>query len=194
MKLLTGGFSLFRPEKGKLVMGATFIATFLITFCVLLIQRKSDAPLTEANGTAPSLTRPDRRMPSTPLLASRPQGAPQSASVPPIREAVAPVTYVDTARADASPLSAELPVDINFRHRRDSDTYLEGSVFNKSSVDLQIEVDFFSPRTKRTSKIELTVPAAHSSDFGRDDGLEIEGGDDLTIKSLAFADKQMQVR
>jgi hypothetical protein len=87
-----------------------------------------------------------------------------------------------------------LPVDISFRRGRGSDGYLEGSVFNRSSDDLQVEVDFYNPRTRRASKVELTVPANHASSFGRDDGLEIEGGEQVTVKSPSYTEKHLEVR
>jgi hypothetical protein len=194
MKLLSGGFSMFRPEKDTLAIVITFAVTFLIAFAVLLVERKSDSPSPETNGTALVATRHETPESSTPLIRSRQPSPPQPVMAIATTAAAAPAAPAISANTIGDSSGAELPIDVNFRRRRGSERYLEGSIFNKSSEDLSIAVYFFSPRTRETSKIELTVPAYHASSFGRDDGLEIEGGDEVTIKSPAFAERRIQTR
>jgi hypothetical protein len=193
MKPFAGGFPAFRPGKGDLAMIVTCIAAFFITFGVLM-ERQSEAPSPEANGTP--MVRVRREAIERPATSRRSRQADPSPSdtVRPVEQATAPTAHAGTASAAGNLSGGELPVDINFRHGRGSDSYLEGSVFNKSSDDLQIEVDFYKPQTQRTSKVELTVPANHASSFGRDDGMEIEGGDEVTVKSPSYAEKHLEVR
>jgi hypothetical protein len=193
MKPFTGGFPVFRPGKGDLAMIVTCIAVFFITFG-LLMERRSKAPSPEENNARMVTTR--REAIERPQAWAVPRKADPSASemVRPLGQATVTSPRASMTATGSDVSGGELPVDINFRRGRGSDGYLEGSVFNKSSDDLQVEVDFYKPQTKRTSKVDLSVPANHASSFGRDDGLEIEGGDQVTVKSPSYNEKHLEVR
>jgi hypothetical protein len=192
MKPFAGGFPAFRPGKGDLAMIVTCIAVFFITFA-LLMQRRSKAPTPEEN-SAPMVTARGEAIERPPASVRSRQADSASGMVRPVGQATVPAPRVSMGGSGGEATGGELPVDINFRRGRGSDASLEGSVFNKSSDDLQVEVDFYNPQTKRTSKVELTVPANRASSFGRDDGLEIEGGDQVTVKSPSYTEKHLEVR
>jgi hypothetical protein len=193
MKPFTGGFPVFRPGKGDVAMIVTCIAVFFITFG-LLMERRSKAPSPEENSA--SMVTARREAIERPQAWVIPRQADPSTSrmVRPLAQATAAAPRVSMAATGSDASGGELPVDISFRRGRGNDGYLEGSVFNKSSDDLQVEVNFYNPQTKRASKAELTVPANHASSFGRDDGLEIEGGEQVTVKSPSYTEKHLEVR
>ena len=193
MNPLAGGFSVFRPGKGDLAMIVTCIAVFFITFAVLM-ERRSAAPSREANGAPGVAARPAAAERPWDSVRSEQPAPSQPDMVRPVEQAPALAARVGIPAAAGNSSGGELPVDVNFRRGRADGSPLEGSILNKSSEDLQVEVDFYKPETKRTSKVELTVPANHASAFGRDDGLEIEGGDEVTVKSPPYAEKHLQVR
>jgi hypothetical protein len=194
MKQLVRGFSTFRPEKIDVVMAVTVVAAFLITFFVLWRERQADPPLTATMTTASIPVQSAGRKPTADFAAPRQLAAQSSRVATPIAEVAAAAIPVDTAKTPRNTSDNPLPVDISFRRQRGDGAYLEGSILNKSDEDLPVAVEFFSAQSKRTSKIELIVPANHASAFGRDDGLEIEGGEEVTIKNPAYAETHMQVR
>jgi hypothetical protein len=193
MKPLAGGFSVFRQGKGDLAMIVACIAVFFITFGVLM-ARRSEPFLPQVNG-APRVAAPPETAEQLrdSVRPRQPDPSPPD-RVRTVEQAASPAARIGMAATAANPSGGELPVDVNFRRGRAADSPLEGSIFNKSGDDLQVEVDFYKPETKRTSKVELTVPANHAMAFGRDDGLEIGGGDEVTIKSPPYAEVHLQVR
>ncbi len=194
MKQLVRGLSTFRPEKIDVVMAIAVVAAFLTTFCVLLRER--EAPPTAAATLSAALTpaQPPRLEAIGAFLKSREAAVQPSRMAPPIAEVAAAVVPVDTVKTAGGSSGTPLPVDISFRRQRGDGTYLEGSILNKSDEDLPIQVEFFDSHSRRTQKIELIVPANHASAFGRDDGLEIEGGEEVTIKNPAYVETHTQVR
>jgi hypothetical protein len=192
MKPFTGGFPVFRPGKGDLAMIVTCVAVFFITFG-LLMERRSKAPSSEEN-SAPTVTARREAIERPQAWVIPRQVDPSTSGMVRPVQATAAAPHVSAAATASDASGGELPVDINFRRGRGSEGYLEGSVFNKSGDDLQVEVDFYNPQTKRTSKVELMVPANHASSFGRDDGLEIEGGDQVTVKSPSYTEKHLEIR
>jgi type IV secretory pathway VirB10-like protein len=183
MKPPVGGFSVFRDENKNWAIAAVLVVTYAITVAVLLMSRRSPDSTPQAPAPNAIANLPQRR----PGLLGRP-GNPA-----PIRQPAAPTPRAQSMAAPAAPIATEIPVNITFRHRPDRNVY-EGSVVNQSGEDLTVEVVFFSPGKSRTSKIELNVPAFHAEAFGRDDGLELDSGDEVTIKSGSYAEKHTIVR
>jgi hypothetical protein len=191
MKAPVGGFSVFREENKNWAIAAVLVVTYAITVAVLLMSRKSPDSIPAApalNATAPTPVANPRQGPTGPMPPRRPGVPGRPGMAAPNGQQALSAPRAESTATPAGQTAAEIPVNITFRHRPDRNVY-EGSVFNRSGEELAVEVIFFSPGKGQTSKIELNVPAFHAEAFGRDDGLELESGDEVTIKSGSYAEK-----
>jgi hypothetical protein len=99
----------------------------------------------------------------------------------------------ESTPADSNAASAdELPIEIHFRKRPDRGR-IQGSVANRSESEMIIDAIVFDPNTKGTSSVQLIVGPYSAKPFGLDDGLDIQPGDRITLRSAPFRDKAVQI-
>lgn len=119
--------------------------------------------------------------PSAARLPAPAQPAPEKAFNAPANEAA-------SGAADAQ----QLPVQLVFR-RRERLNKFEGRITNTSSDPLQLEVLVLSASTHYTTQAQVNVGASVQSSFGLDDGLDMQSGDQVTLRSAPFHDSVTQI-
>jgi hypothetical protein len=95
----------------------------------------------------------------------------------------------------ATPMTADpeqLPVQVVFK-RRERLNKFEGRIVNTSSDPLQVEVSVLSATTHFTTQAQVSVGAYLQSHFGIDDGLDMQSGDQVTLRSYPYHDSVLQI-
>jgi hypothetical protein len=95
------------------------------------------------------------------------------------------------AAADETPAD-EMPVELHFRHRPDLNK-VQASLANSSENALVVDALVFDPRTNQSAKIQLDVAPYKAATFGIDDGLDIQSGDQITLRSTPYRDKVVAI-
>jgi hypothetical protein len=85
-----------------------------------------------------------------------------------------------------------MPVEVVFKHR-DRLNKFEGRVVNTSGEPLIIEVRVLSASTHYTTQAQVSVGAKVQTRFGIDDGLDMQSGDQVTLRSDPFRDQTVQI-
>jgi hypothetical protein len=100
----------------------------------------------------------------------------------------------DDPQAAAVPAAPALPLVIRFSHRiHDPDRRIEGSIENVSESDVSITLSVMGGQTQTVSRSTLAVPSQSRIVFGRDDGLNLASGDQITLASPTYSDLSQQV-
>jgi hypothetical protein len=127
-------------------------------------------------------------------------------AVPPLRRMTAPAAELDSAKAGEKPSDIAdkpsklealpaLPVLVHFyRRMRDPDQRLEGSIENTSNDALSIILNVLSAQTRMISRSNIDVPSQSRVVFGRDDGLNLGAGDQITLQSESYGDLVQAIR
>jgi hypothetical protein len=151
--------------------------SFTLTLGVMLWQqRKESAP-------APSAAAAPRVAPSPPPVRGPP---PTAAATPP---AIVPGTAAGspTQDADDTPDAAsQMPVETAFHPRRNK---WIGRIASTSGDPLYIEVRVRHSATSRVSVTEVNVAPGAAATIGQDDDLNIQTGDQVTLRTAPYADK-----
>jgi hypothetical protein len=170
-----------------LPLALTMLVTFSIAFCFLW-----------RNHAADSVSAPAKAAAETPLPVRSPAQSPPVAQ--PAELALPAAHAGSTAPAPAAaavpPVSAaaeEMPVELHFRHRPDLNS-IQASLLNRSENALVVDALVFDPRTQQTSKVQLSVAAYKAATFGVDDGLDIQSGDQITLRCAPYQDKVFPIR
>jgi len=176
--------------KSAAALVALSAVTFAVTFAILWKQQHPGAALPGATTAEPP----------APVTAAAPMGSGAAArpDLPPAsgRSTAVPVsaaTTLEAAPRSAEPASPELPAEAHFRRRVDLGKY-QGSVINNSQDEMIVDVVVYSPTTRETGTVQLSVPAFKSATFGLDDGLNMQQGDQFTLHSSPYRDKGGTIR
>jgi hypothetical protein len=164
----------------------TMLATFALSLGVMLWNRGS----VKAPPYAIAAPNIDQREPP-PVLAPAPLAPPvaRPLTVKEDQKAVSVPSGVSLATpAD----SAQLPVEVVFK-RRERLNKFEGRIVNTSGDPLLIDVRVLSASTHYTSQAQVSVGAYIQTRFGIDDGLDMQSGDQVTLKSNVFRDQVLQI-
>lgn len=96
--------------------------------------------------------------------------------------------------ASAVPAAPQLPLLVHFYHRmRDPDQRIEGSIENTSNDDFVITLNVLSAATHAVSQSTLNVASQSRVVFGRDDGLNLGAGDQITLQSPTYGDLVQEI-
>jgi hypothetical protein len=100
----------------------------------------------------------------------------------------------DEVSAPAVPAAPVLPVLVHFYHRmRDPDQQIEGSIENQSDDDLLVTLNVMSAARRTVSRSMLDVPSQSRVVFGRDDGLNLGAGDQITLQVPTYGDLVQEI-
>jgi hypothetical protein len=102
----------------------------------------------------------------------------------------APVT--DAPKPAALESLPELPVQLSY-HRRPRLNQLEASLTNRSAETLTIAADISHPGASGTTPIQLRVPPYGMTQFGVEQGLRLQGGDQIKLTSPPYAEMSVQI-
>jgi hypothetical protein len=164
----------------------TMLATFALSLGVMLWNRGS----AEAPSYAIAAPSANQREPP-PVLAPAPL-APSVARPPTVKEEQKAVT-VPSGVSLATPADpVQLPVEVVFK-RRERLNKFEGRIANTSGDPLLIDVRVLNASTHYTSQAQVSVGAYIQTRFGIDDGLDMQSGDQVTLKSDLFRDQVLQI-
>jgi hypothetical protein len=86
--------------------------------------------------------------------------------------------------------AAELPIELHFRHLQGK---VQGSALSTSNEDLVVTASIVNSRTKETAEIQLAVAAYKAQTFGLNEGVDLESGDQITLKSSPYRDRVVVV-
>jgi hypothetical protein len=171
-------FSFRGPIFLPLLVGVTLIAA------VIFWQRGTqETPAKNAATPITEVESPSARAPTAPAarLPAPTQAAPEKAFTAPANEAA-------SSAADAQ----QMPVQLVFR-RRERLNKFEGRITNTSSDPLQLQVLVLSGSTHYTTQAQVNVGAYVQSSFGLDDGLDLQSGDQVTLRGYPYHDSVMQI-
>jgi hypothetical protein len=101
---------------------------------------------------------------------------------------------VDAAKDSAVPAAPQLPLLVHFyRRMRDPDRRIEGSIENTSNDDFVITLNVLSAATHAVSQSTLNVASQSRVVFGRDDGLNLGAGDQVTLQAPTYSDLVQEI-
>jgi hypothetical protein len=171
-------FSFRGPIFLPLVVGVMLIAA------VMFWQRGAQAPPAK-NAAMPS--------PAIDPPAARQQTA-NARSLPAPAQPAPEKAFIASANEAASSAAGgqQMPVQLAFR-RREKLNKFEGRITNSSSDPLQLEVLVLSASTHYTTQAQVNVGAYVQSSFGIDDGLDMQSGDQVTLRGYPYHDSVMQI-
>jgi hypothetical protein len=174
-----------------LKIGLSLLVIFLLSFGILWKQSKGDHTLVDERETVTTADAHARTpSPTVPVQERRELGRPApEATAPTLKPAASPSA---STAPEGDPAADDLPVDIRFRQRPDLGR-VQGSVINKSGTQLVIDAIIFDPKTKETSKVQLGVAPYSGKPFGVDDGLDMQSGDQITLRSAPYRDKLARI-
>jgi hypothetical protein len=93
------------------------------------------------------------------------------------------------------PAAPQLPVLVHFyRRMRDPDKRIEGSIENTSNDDFVITLNVLSAATHAVSRSTLDVASQSRVVFGRDDGLNLGLGDQVTLQAPTYGDLVQEIQ
>lgn len=165
----------------------TMLATFALSLGMMLWNRGS----VKAPPYAIAASSVNQREPV-------PAPAPLAPFAPPVAR---PLTVKEDQKAVSVPSGvslatpadpAQLPVEVVFK-RRERLNKFEARITNTSGDPLLIDVRVLSASTHYTSQAQVSVGAYIQSRFGIDDGLDMQSGDQVTLKSDLFRDQVLQI-
>jgi hypothetical protein len=158
------------------------VAAALLTAVMLWQRSTHESPLRNATIPISAVDAPSARPLTAPVAAvPAAQPAPEKALAVPANAA---------AVNDAGP--EQMPVQIVFR-RRERLNKFEGRITNTSGDPLQVEVLVLSASTHYTTQAAVNVGGYLQSSFGIDDGLDMQSGDQVTLRSYPYHDSVMQI-
>jgi hypothetical protein len=174
-----------------LKVGLSLLPIFFLSFGIMWKQRKGDhTPVDEREIVATADATARTSSPAVPGEEPRELGRPApEATASTANPAAGPSA---SAAPERDPAADDLPVDIRFRQRPDLGR-VQGSVINKSNAQLVIDAIIFDPKTKETSKVQLGVAPYSGKPFGVDDGLDMQSGDQITLRSAPYRDKLARI-
>lgn len=125
-------------------------------------------------------------------------------TAPPSRAEASPNAQVVAAKSAANepgrtdvqsaPAAPPLPLLIHFyRRMRDPEQRIEGSIENTSNDDLEITLNVLSAATHTVSRSTLGIPSQSRVVFGRDDGLNLGAGDQVTLQATTYGDLVQEI-
>jgi hypothetical protein len=162
----------------------TMLVTFGLSLGVMLWQRSAEAPPAIAATRANPQVAPSMQAPKS--LA-------QSVARPlPVKQEPKPASVPIAASLPTPADPDRMPVDVVFRHR-DRLNKFEGRIVNTSGQPLTIEVRVLSASTHYTTQAQVSVGANIQTRFGIDDGLDMQSGDQVTLRSYPFRDQTVQI-
>jgi hypothetical protein len=166
----------------------TMLATFALSLGVMLWQRRAEeAPMPNPA----TLTSAVGQRPATPVAASA--SLVQSVAQPvPVQEERKLTSLANGAPVPSSTDPAQMPVQIVFKHR-DRLNKFEARIVNTSGDSLSIDVSVLSASTHHASQTQVDVGAYLQSRFGIDDGLDMQSGDQVTLRRHPYRDLVMQI-
>jgi hypothetical protein len=168
--------------RGPIIMPA-LVAVVLLTAVMLWQRGTHDSPLKDAAIQISAVDAPSAQPPTAPVAAVQAaQPAPEQALAVPANDAAAP------SAADPQ----QMPVQIIFR-RRERLNKFEGRITNTSGDPLQVEVLVLSASTHYTTQAGVNVGGYLQSSFGIDDGLDMQSGDQVTLRSYPYHDSVIQI-
>lgn len=165
----------------------TMLATFALSLGVMLWNRGSVKTPPSYAIAAPSVNQ--REPPPVPAPAPLPS---------PVAR---PLTVIEDQKAGSVPSGvslatpadpAQLPVEVVFK-RRERLNKFEARITNTSGDPLLIDVRVLSASTHYTSQTQVSVGAYIQTRFGIDDGLDMQSGDQVTLKGNLFRDQVLQI-
>jgi hypothetical protein len=102
---------------------------------------------------------------------------------------------VDAEKGSAVPAAPQLPLLVHFyRRMRDPDRRIEGSIENTSNDNFVITLNVVSAATHAVSRSTLDVASQSRVVFGRDDGLNLGLGDQVTLQAPTYGDLVQEIQ
>jgi hypothetical protein len=174
-----------------LKVGLPLLAVFLLSFGIMWKPRKGDhTPMDERETVTTADATARTASPAVPVEEPRDLGRPApEATESTLKAAAGPSAG---AAPERDPAADDLPIDIRFRQRPDLGR-IQGSIINKSNTQLVIDAVIFDPKTRETSKVQLDVAPYSGRPFGADDGLDMQSGDQITLRSAPYRDKLARI-
>jgi hypothetical protein len=164
--------------------GVSLAGIFCVSFWVMWDDRKSDEPAA-SNRQVRRLGIENSSMMDSSTETNSTTVAPQTSLPPRAPDPVRPSPAL-TSTVDSS--ADELPVELHFRNRPDKGK-IQGSVFNHSDDELVIDASILSPRAGETATVQLSIAAHRAKPFGLTDELDLQSGDQITLRSAPYRDK-----
>jgi len=84
----------------------------------------------------------------------------------------------------------EVPIELHFRHLQGK---VQGSALSQSADDLVVAASVVSGRTKERAEFQISVAAYKAQTFGLNDGLDLQSGDQITLRSSPYRDRVVVV-
>lgn len=164
----------------------TLGVTFVLSFAYLYHKQRSEAPpapLAQASTEAPH---PSQIPPPPPQLAPSP--APAGAPTSPAR----PMIVAQSGDASSGPPdSAQLnPVPVLLRMHRAGGGRIEGSLKSLSENPLTVTLVSRNRQGDVTSETQLALAPLGIKAFGTDEGMGLQSGDLIVVRSQGYKDRE----
>jgi hypothetical protein len=168
--------------RGPIILPA-LVGVMLITAVMFWQRNAQETPPKNAAMSISTVDAPPARQLTAPVAAVQAaQPAPEKALAVPANDTAAPIA------ADPE----QMPVQLTFR-RRERLNKFEGRIANTSVDPLVVEVSVLSASTHYTTQAQVNVGGYLQSSFGINDGLDMQSGDQVTLRSYPYHDSVMQI-
>ena len=68
------------------------------------------------------------------------------------------------------------------------------TIVNAANLELSITVHITSPATHLTTSKQITLKASGQATIGVDDGIQLQSGDEITLRCATYRDQTSQIR
>jgi hypothetical protein len=182
--------------KLRIAIAITMIVGFVVTFGVLTWggRDRDHTPAVQSPRAAAKL---EPVNPAVRPLSSDAAGP--AASAPPA-EISRQTPALAEAPAEAVPASAataaqtELPVQFNYRRSAENPQTYDITLVNKIDEPVTLDMTILNPASGQASNAQITLESSEAKKVGVDDGLEIEVGDQITLRNPAYNAMVAEIR
>jgi hypothetical protein len=164
----------------------TMVVTFSLSFAIMWNRRPQ-----EPSGSESTITPIPAMTPALAPLRSRPPGGHREPSTAPIDAQTSPAGSQAVQMPAAQTLPA-MPVALSIGHNQRHNT-TEASMVSLSENPVSIQVSIVNPGTQRSSNLRIEL-APHTQQYiGTMEGVELNPGDQVTLKNPSYQDLTQQV-
>jgi hypothetical protein len=170
----------------SLSIAVTMVVTFSLSFAIMWNRRPQESSGSESTITPiPAMTPALTPIRSQPLVGHRePSTAPVAAQTSPTDSPA-----VQTPAAQALPA---MPVALSIGHNQRHNT-TEASMVSLSEGPVALQVSIVNPGTQRSSNLQFELAPHSQQYFGTAEGVELNPGDQVTLKNPSYQDLTQQV-
>ena len=170
----------------SLSIAVTMVVTFSLSFAIMWNRRPQESSGSESTITPiPAMTPALTPIRSQPLVWHRePSTAPVAAQTSPTDSPA-----VQTPAAQAPPA---MPVALSIGHNQRHNT-TEASMVSLSEGPVALQVSIVNPGTQRSSNLRFELAPHSQQYFGTAEGVELNPGDQVTLKNPSYQDLTQQV-